>query len=119
MGLSLNACYYDTFPEEEIDVPEPGEEVSYSENIQPLWDKDCVSCHKGTTAPDLRPDVSYNDLIDNGWVVKGDAAASILYQSLIGAPGVVAMPTPASDFPWSPTKIKLVEDWINEGAQNN
>lgn len=115
MGLAINACYYDAFPEEEIiDSPTPNEDVSYQNDIIPLWVQ-CVGCHSGNEPPDLRDNVSYNDLL-SGFVVSGDADASILYKSLLGIDGVSLMP-PGSQ--WSDAKINLVKDWINQGALNN
>ncbi|MCK5400884.1 MAG: hypothetical protein KAJ28_04555 [Flavobacteriaceae bacterium] len=116
MGLAINSCYYDAFPEEEIiDEPEtPTEDVSYQNDIMPLWAQ-CVGCHSGNEPPDLRDANSYNAL-KNGFVVPGDADASTLYKSLLGVGGVSLMP-PGSQ--WPNTKINLVKDWINQGALNN
>ncbi len=119
-GLFLNSCYYDTYPVEGEGpggpTPEP-EDVSYSNDIIPLWSQ-CVGCHKGTTPPDLRDDdthSSYTSLLD-GYVVPNDADSSILYKSLINADGVSLMP-PGNK--WPQAKIDLVKAWINEGAKNN
>ena len=113
MGLFLGSCYYDTFPEE--DVTEPTN-VSYSEDIQPLWNSDCISCHPSIAPPDLTEANSYNSLISGGYVVKGDADASILYQSLLGSNGVSLMPPSGQ---WPIESIQKVKAWINEGAENN
>ena len=117
MGLAINACYYDAFPEEVI-IDDPGntptEDVSYQSDIIPLWAQ-CVGCHSGNEPPDLRDANSYNDLL-NGFVVPGNADASTLYKSLLGIDGVSLMP-PGSQ--WPDAKINLVKDWINQGALNN
>lgn len=113
MGLFLTSCYYDTFPEESIP-----DEVSYSKNIQPLWNSSCIECHSGNLAPDLRAQNSYNSLIDGGYVVKGNADESILFLSLQEGTGVSLMP-PKPNGPWSANNTKLVETWINQGAKNN
>ena len=113
MGLFLSSCYYDTFPEE--DVTEPTN-VSYSEDIQPLWNNDCTSCHPRLAQPDLTEENSYNSLISGDYVVPGNADASVLYQSLLGSNGVSLMPTSGQ---WPISQIKLVESWINERAQDN
>ena len=111
MGLFLNSCYYDEFPEDVVDVPDV---VSYQTDIMPLWEGECVNCHSGNVAPDLRPANSYNSLL-NGYVEKGNSAESILYLSLIHAPGVTPMPGTQ----WPASKTELVKAWIDQGAENN
>ncbi|MBT8235144.1 MAG: hypothetical protein KJO04_03040 [Bacteroidia bacterium] len=112
----MNSCYYDAFPEEleSIDDNDDIIEVSYQGDIIPLWSQ-CVGCHKGDEPPDLRDNVSYEDLL-NGYVVPGDAEASILYKSLLGIDGVSLMP-PGSK--WPDSKINLVKNWIDQGAKDN
>ncbi len=117
IGCSLSSCYYDTFPEEVIiDPPNPDEDVSYMNDIMPLWNADCISCHKGTIPPDLRDEFSYNSLIDGGFVVRGDAESSILYKSLLGIDGIQLMPPDAQ---WPDAKIAWVKEWIDQGAEDN
>lgn len=111
--ISLSSCYYDTFPEE---TGPPPEGVSYSQDIQPLWDADCVSCHQGNTPPDLRAANSYNSLINGNYVVPNKADESVLYHSLTGSNGVSLMP-PSNQ--WPSSQISIVETWINEGAKDN
>ena len=117
MGLFLNSCYYDSFPQ---DIDDGGGEipdvVSYSIDIMPLWEGECVACHQGNVPPDLRPEKSYQSLL-NGFVEPNNSEASSLYLSLIHAPGVSPMPTPSSKWPASQTN--LVKAWIDQGAKNN
>ena len=113
MAFSLGSCYNDTFPEDNGPAPE---DVSYSEDIQPMWDNDCVSCHPTVAPPNLKPGVSYNSLLNGGYVIPGNADDSVLYQSLLGTNGVSLMP-PAGI--WPASEIKKVEAWINEGAKDN
>ena len=117
MGLAVNACYYDAYPEDDYDNGDGDngetELVSYQDDIVPLWVQ-CTGCHKeGGDEPNMQDD-SYNNLLD-GYVIPEDAAGSILYKSLIND-GVELMP-PGS--PWPSSKIDLVRDWINQGAINN
>jgi hypothetical protein len=109
------SCYYDEMPPEAV-IPIP-DVVSYSEDVQPLWDKDCISCHKpGETAPDLTAANSYLALTQNSrYVIAGNAAGSKLHKSLVGD-GASIMPTKGK---WSDSKIALVDKWINDGALNN
>ncbi len=117
VGLFMNSCYYDAYPEyEEINDGNgsgTNEDVSYANDIVPLWGQ-CVGCHQGNTPPDLS-DNSYGNLL-NGYVVAGDAENSVLYMSLLGTGGISLMPPGSS---WPQTKINLVKDWINQGALDN
>ncbi|MDO9039559.1 MAG: hypothetical protein Q7U59_14550 [Lutibacter sp.] len=115
VGLFMNSCYYDAYPEyENIDDPDgPGAtEVSYATDIVPLWSQ-CTGCH-GNTPPTLSTN-SYANLL-NGYVVAGNADASTLYKSLLGTGGVSLMPPGSA---WPQAKITLVKNWINQGAKNN
>ena len=115
LSLMATSCYYDEMPPEAVIViPET---VSYTKDIQPLWDQDCVSCHKsGATAPDLSAANSYNALlVNNKYVIPGNAAGSKLRKSLVGD-GAAIMPTSGQ---WNDSKIALVDKWINAGALNN
>jgi hypothetical protein len=112
MGLFLNSCYYDAFPETE-EIP-PDVVISYENDVMPLWVQ-CVGCHNGNTPPDLRDEVSYDSLLD-GYVEPFDAEESILYKSLLGIDGVSLMP-PGSQ--WPDSKIDIVKTWIDQGAEDN
>lgn len=115
LGLMVTSCYYDEMPPVAI-TPIP-DVVSYSKDIQPLWNQDCISCHKpSATAPDLTSANSYSALtLNNKYVVPGNAASSKMHKSLMGD-GAAIMPTSGK---WSDSKIALVDKWINDGALNN
>ena len=116
VSLMATSCYYDEMPPEAV-IPIP-DVVSYSKDIQPLWDQDCVSCHKtGASIPlDLTSANSYNELTaNNKYVIPGNAAGSSLHKSLVGD-GAAIMPTVGK---WSDSKVALVDKWINDGALNN
>lgn len=114
VSLMATSCYYDEMPPEAI-IPIP-ETVSYSTDIQPLWDQDCISCHKpNATSPDLTAANSYSALtVNSKYVIPGNAAGSKLHKSLMGD-GAAQMPATK----WSDSKIELVDKWINAGALNN
>ena len=115
MALFLGSCYYDTYiEEEEVPIP-PEKEVSYSEEIQPLWNRDCIQCHP-PTAPNLTQGLSRNALINGGYVIPGDSRNSILYKSFFGLDGVSAMPNAAG---WNVNDANLVAKWIDDGALDN
>lgn len=111
--FTMGSCYYDTYPEDEVIIPE---EVSYQNDIEPLWANDCTGCHRGQTPPNLSVGVSYESLMD-GYVVAFKPDESILYLTLIHDPSVSPMPNPNTIWPASQTK--LVEAWILQGAKDN
>ena len=114
MSLSVTSCYYDSIYEAVEETGTVTDDLSYQADILPLWGQ-CVGCHNGTEPPNLEDMVSYDELL-NGYVVPGDADASILYKSLLGIDGISLMP-PGSQ--WPDAKINAVRDWINQGALNN
>jgi hypothetical protein len=115
VSMMATSCYYDEMPPE-APTPIP-EVVSYSKDIQPLWDQDCISCHKaGATAPDLTSANSYAALTTNSkYVVAGNASASLVYKLMTGTASPL-MP-PAGKI--SDSKLAILEKWINAGALNN
>jgi hypothetical protein len=113
--LIATSCYYDEMPPDVV-TPIP-DTVSYSKDVQPLWDASCIGCHKsGGITPDLTASNSYRALTTNNkYVVSGSSATSKLHKSLVGD-GADIMPTSGR---WSDSKIALIDKWINAGALNN
>lgn len=130
-GLGSGACIPVT---PDLSPPDPSGPVSYSFDIQPIFDKRCVVCHRpggiGETVARvdmlLTSGTSYRDLVNQpsskwpGWVlvVPGDAEGSLLYRKVTEAPPVgprmpLLMP------PLSDTEIELIREWIEAGAPQN
>ena len=120
LGLCLvsYSCYYDVEPEEEDipDIPDT-QEISFSEDIQPLFvqsGKDCTACHNGNVAnPDLREGNAYNSLVP-AYVTAGDSEGSILYQRAPGNNHPLDV-----GFTLDTDEIALIKSWIDRGAENN
>lgn len=108
-GLLLNSCYYDADPVfDDIGGGDtPSEEVKYGEQIQPIWNAKCTSCHNASHALDLREGTSYNELVPN-YVIEGDAFNSPLYLKLEAGHGNSSI-----------TDKTLIRSWINQGAKDN
>ena len=105
--MVLSGCEKYIF--EKPDIPT---DVSFSDQIQPIFDAngaDCVSCHSGGIDPDLRPDNSYDALIDGGYVDTDDPESSVLYETLRGTHDARAT---------EEEKLYIL-GWIIEGALNN
>ena len=92
-----------------IEKPEIEAGISYLTQIQPIWDDNCVSCHSGSLAPDLRPEESYDALIDGNFVDTTNAETSELYLKLRGTHDSRAT---------EEEKLTILQ-WITEGALNN
>ncbi len=100
-------------------------DVSYGSDIQPLFEKSCVTCHgpqkqKGKLRLDSLQSVLKGG--EDGKVVKpGDSAGSVLVHNIahIGDPDDY-MPPPrnkAGIQPLTGEQIGLVRAWIDQGAK--
>ena len=113
MGLIMNSCYYDAYPEyEEIDEgPGGGEEpteVFFATDIEDgIFVGFCDNCHKGAQNPDLRKGNAYNSLVP-AYVTADDADGSPLYIKLNGGHNGV-----------TDAEVALIKEWINQGAKDN
>jgi hypothetical protein len=111
LTVLISSCYY---RENEVLRPEPPpEDISYSEDIQPIWDARCNSatCHGGRWAPNLLASVSYNELIGGGYVDEQNPAGSIIYEVCVSG-GSMVQYTEVGD-------AEKILKWIEDGAQNN
>ena len=102
--LLFGSCEKVVYP-----IPELPDTVSYSLDIQPIWDNKCVSCHSGSRDPDLRPEDSYASLINGGYVDTDNPEDSELIKKLYGSHDARA----------TETEKQVILLWIGEGAKNN
>ncbi len=102
--LLFGSCEKVVYP-----IPELPDTVSYSLDIQPIWDNKCVSCHSGSRDPDLRPENSYASLINGGYVDTDNPDDSELIKKLYGSHDARA----------TETEKQVILLWIEEGAKNN
>jgi len=112
MLVLIQGCYYDIV--QPIDPNKPPEFVSFSGDLQPIFDKNCNTsgCHDGAHAPNLLPKVSYNELIHGGFVNIVLPDQSTIYKVVNSG----SMP-PTGKLP--PDEIQMVLDWVKLGAPNN
>ena len=99
------------------------ESASYSHDLQPLFNTQCLDCHgqAGSANLDLS---SYETLMsaesDNAPVVVAyQAEASLLWEKVALQSPSIGQRMPLGRNPLSQTEISLIEDWINEGAKDN
>lgn len=109
-------------------------EVSYSKDVKPVINANCLECHDGKGEGSEESGlilVTYDDLMQGTKfgqvVVPGDSESSTLYR-LIGhkADPKIQMPphhkeTVASKrmAPLTDKQIETIKEWIDEGAKNN
>lgn len=91
--------------------------VSFAKDIEPLLGSRCISCHGGDRTEKGLSIKTYDDIMkgsENGpVVVAGNADQSKLAQMVINQ----KMPKRGPKL--TPPEIKLIVDWINQGALNN
>jgi mono/diheme cytochrome c family protein len=106
--------------------------VSYSRDIQPLFNNYCVVCHQGAGQAGLalEPNVSYSKLVgvpstQSATELRVKAGApdqSYLLAKLNGTQaqaGGSGAQMPYGSVPLSQSQISLVQQWIAAGAPNN
>lgn len=110
--IAVGGCYYDILPP--VDPNKPPEFVSFSGDLQPIFDRSCNTsgCHDGAHDPNLLPEEAYSALINGGFVNTSIPTESTIYVVL----NTGSMP-PTGKLP--PDEIQKVLDWIKLGAPNN
>ena len=108
--LFMTSCEYQIIEFEEIEIPEV---VSFSDDIIPIFNSSCVSCHgEGHWKVDLTPENAYDDIFAKGLVNIDMPEDSKLYTVLIESGGL-------HDGKTTPPQRTLILTWIEEGAENN
>ncbi|MEA3479646.1 MAG: hypothetical protein U9R60_15790 [Bacteroidota bacterium] len=106
----MQSCEYEWIVPDDPEMPDV---ISYSNNIQPIFDRSCNTsgCHSsGGPSPNLSTEVSYNELLGDGYVNVDDPESSTLYTSVrFGSMKAYAQPGDAA----------YILKWIEQGAQNN
>jgi hypothetical protein len=102
----ISSCEKYAFEPETID---PGEPVLFQTQIQPVFTKNCILCHKGSRNPDLRDGFSYASLTGGNYV-STPAEDSKLYKKIVSGSH--------TSFTLDAEK-QLILVWIGQGALNN
>jgi hypothetical protein len=102
--LLLGSCEKTVYPP--IEKPQ---DVSYKNDIQPIWDAKCISCHGGGISPNLKSPGSYSELINEGYVDTNNPPESKLIKKLYGSHDARA----------TEEEKQTILSWIEEGAKNN
>lgn len=103
--IALSICFFscENNVEEEagIDIDTSCDpSISFASNVKPIIDNNCISCHGGSQAPDLR---TYNGISNNADRIKTQVTTR-------------QMPLGGS---LSNDEIEAIKCWIENGALNN
>lgn len=130
----LGYCGYGCQASVNTVAPPTGETVSFSAQIQPIFDNTCTTCHQEGGIADLvgigvrliegesfamlidQPSTQREDLT---LVVPGDSSASLLFIKVSSNSPLVGARMPLIGPPLSSTEIGLIRDWIDQGAPDN
>lgn len=116
--LLFSGCRKDSGP---VIIPPPVvPPVSFSQDIQPIFDVACISCHNEWHASlNLQDSVSWRELWTTGanapYVDTLNPLQSILHLRLTGA----QLPAMPPSTPLTQAEIDLIDKWMEEGARDN
>ncbi len=84
------------------------EEVSFSQEIQPVINEKCLKCHFGGRASfDMTRDDSYKQL--HKYIQPGRAESSVLYVKMKKGHPLLA--------PMTPGELAILKEWISQGGK--
>lgn len=110
----LSGCYKDVIlPESTVDPDGPPQVVSYSAELEPLFNSSCAltGCHvTGAHKPYLATGQSYLQIVNGGFVNTIIPKQSIMYEKINGE---------MKEYIPSAVNRQKVYDWIRNGAPNN
>lgn len=106
--IIANGCYYDQVVP---GGPPPDAEISFSNQIQPIFDTKCAGCHPPAAGLDLTPGNAYGSINKTPLIEPSNPSSSVIYTK----------PAPNGGHPgtYSQTESATVLQWIEQGAINN
>ena len=114
LGIGLSGCYKDVIkPDLPVDPNAPPKQVSFSNELKPLFATHCTDagCHvSGSHKPYMTPDVSYEQIVNGGFVNLLIPNQSRIYIMINGE---------MQQYIPSAIDRQKVYDWIRNGAPNN
>lgn len=141
IAISLASCLGDEEPDDGLEpvVPPPDGAISFSLDIQPIFNDNCIICHAGAGAPqglDLRAQFSFENLVgvesneipSDLRVNPGNSDpcedGSYLVEKISGCLLGSGMPRVGERMPLggpflSEDEIILIMEWIDSGAPDN
>lgn len=113
-AIGLTGCYKNVIlPDAAFDPDGPAQAVSYKLDVAPLLNTKCAisGCHiSGAKKPYLATALSYQELVNGGFVNTTIPKESIIYKAINGS---------MKEYISSASDRQKVYDWIRNGALNN
>lgn len=114
VGIGVTGCYKDVIlPDAVADPDGPPQAVSFKDEVAPMLNTKCAlaGCHvTGAHKPFLMTAVSYQEIVNGGFVNTIIPKESILYKMINGE---------MKEYIPSATDRQKVYDWIRNGVPNN
>jgi len=114
LGIGFTSCYKDVIiPQLASDEDGPPQPVSFKSELAPIFNTSCAlaGCHvSGAHKPYMATDISYQQIVNGGFVNTALPKESTLYKMINGE---MAQYIPAK------ADRQKVYDWIRNGAPNN
>ena len=114
MAVGLISCYKDIIlPDAKVDPDAPAQPVSFKNEIAPMVNTKCAiaGCHvAGAHKPYMTLDVSYLQIVNNGYVNTSVPKESTIYKMINGE---------MREYIPAATDRQKIYDWIRNGAPNN
>ena len=96
----------------------PGEVPDYQTNVQPIFNRYCISCHNGASAPNKFVLTDYQNVMTSGIhapnVVAGDLNSNLFLQ-ISGQTSPAGNPMPPTGS-LDPRYVDIIRRWIEAGA---
>ncbi len=123
VALAILSCKRESPTQPPLQPPsQPPSEINYETQIQPIWNRSCISCHSGSSPSgnlDLSEGVSYSQLVEVTSptygvkrVRRGKPDSSVLYHKLINSGVYGGQMPPSRKLP--DEEINLIKTWIEQ-----
>lgn len=99
------------------------EKIDFTTQIQPILSENCYACHgpdEATIEGGLRLDkqeLAFKGGDSGKAIVPGNANASLIMERILHTDPKEVMPPPDKKKRLPPEQVKLIRDWINQGAE--
>lgn len=108
VAITITSCEYKFVEPIEIELPD--DPISFSVQIEPVFQEKCITCH-ASTSPVLTTGNAYSSLINGNYINTEAPEDSELYKKVSeGHPGSNSL---------SAEELALLLKWIEEGAEDN